>query len=125
MVTDNTCGLCGMTRTEHQDAEAVGQIHHKFTAGESLSVSPSAQPRKVPPTPFLGMREDQALLKLIMVLTEKGILDGGDLERILGGKVEPRATDPGNDRGASQPDPQTSPSRSSRTAHRRRDPRAT
>lgn len=97
----DTCALCGMAREEHLEAEARGDINHRFAKEEGdLNPTRPKNPRSTPPTPYVGAREDQVLLKLIAVLTEKGILTGPDLQRVLGGQVAVRPSADGADTAA-------------------------
>lgn len=95
------CSLCGLSPEDHRRAELAGDINHRFAkeAGD-LAPSQNAKPRTMPPTPYVGAREDQVLLKLIAVLTEKGILTGPDLQRVLGGQVAVRPSTDGADTAA-------------------------
>lgn len=100
MVSDtdtSLCSLCGLAKEPHLRAEANGEIHHRFASEEGQLVESPQVKKHQPPTAYVGAREDQILLKLIAVLTEKGILTGEDLARVMGGTIA--RTTPERDHG--------------------------
>lgn len=84
---DEECQLCGVTRENHGDS------NHEFsTDGQLRPVKRGEPPRKEAPRERdpnhspKGVEEmEKAFLRLNEVLLEKGILDGRDLIKILGG----------------------------------------
>lgn len=84
---DEECGVCGTQRDQHGDKQ------HQFNLdGQLIPLKPAEPPRQTAPRerdPNLkpsGVEEQhKAFLRLNEVLLEKGVIDGSDLIRILGG----------------------------------------
>lgn len=79
---EDVCGVCGETRENHGDMNHVfdveGQLKRKEAAGP---------PRQAPPemAGTTAQMTQNAFLRLIEVLVNKGLLDGEDLVRVFGG----------------------------------------
>lgn len=84
---DEECGVCGAQRDQHGDKQ------HQFNLdGQLIPLKPAEPPRQTPPRERGSMpapsgveEQHKAFLRLNEVLLEKGVINGQDLIRILGG----------------------------------------
>lgn len=89
MSPDDECGICGTTRDMH------GDKNHQFNMdGQLIPIKERPAPRQEAPQhrddPKPGVETNKpdahlALLGLIEVLIEKGVLDARDVFKVLGG----------------------------------------
>lgn len=87
MDPDELCGVCNTKRDEH------GDKNHEFNAeGNLIPLKPAEPPRQSAPKERdpnpkpSGVEEvEKSHLRLIEVLIEKGVLNGLDVVKILGG----------------------------------------
>ena len=75
-----TCSLCGVAQAQHTGPD----IHHKFTLTDDLDLTPTAARQQKITRPDSKTTADHVLLKLLALLSAKGILDAQDLKLILG-----------------------------------------
>lgn len=76
----DTCSLCGVAQDEHTGPD----IHHKFTLTDDLDLTPTAARQQRITRPDNKTAAEHILLKLLALLSSKGILDTADLALILG-----------------------------------------
>lgn len=76
------CRICDRSRQAHREAEAAGEVHHKFSQnGELEQVDPPKPPQqKQTAAPGAPMSPSDPVLRLLLV--EKGLVTGQELEEM-------------------------------------------